>query len=129
FAVQEDPGVIERARAEILKIEEELRQLEEDVAVGLVTPRIASARERALQCRLEQLRKEATPRLVDPLVGQLVGASEVWAWWQGWVVDRRWAVVRAVGGRERVLPARVRERYARAAVEGVGRVVFAPVGG
>src|SRR5690606_41763902 len=66
FAVQEDPGVIERARAEILKIEEELRQLEEDVAVGLVTPRIASARERALQRRLEQLRTEATRRLVDP---------------------------------------------------------------
>src|SRR5690606_42045857 len=88
--------ILERARAEILKIEEELRQLEEDVAVGLVTPRIASARERALQHRLEQLRKEATPRLVDPLVGQLVGASDVWAWWQEWELDQRRAALRAV---------------------------------
>lgn len=129
FAVQEDPGVIERARAEILKIEEELRQLEEDVAVGLVTPRIASARERALQRRLEQLRKEATPRLVDPLVGQLVGASDVWAWWQGWELDQRRAALRAVTREIRVLPARVPGRNTRPPVEEMVRIVFGPVEG
>src|SRR5690606_28118474 len=133
FAVQEDPGVIERARAEILKIEEELRQLEEDVAVGLVTPRIASARERALQRRLEQLRKEATPRLVDPLVGQLVGqlvgASDVWAWWQEWEWDQRRAALRAVTREIRVLPARVPGRNTRPPVEEMVRIVFGPVRG
>src|SRR5690606_26428409 len=102
---------------------------EEDVAVGLVTPRIASARERALQRRLEQLRKEATPRLVDPLVGQLVGASDVWAWWQEWELDQRRAALRAVTREIRVLPARVPGRSTRPPVEEMVRVVCGPGGG
>src|SRR5690606_30046076 len=59
LAVQEDTEEVERERAEILKIEDELRQLKDDVEQGLVTPRIASARERALQRQLEELRKDA----------------------------------------------------------------------
>jgi len=126
FVDREGPEEVERARVEILKIEEELRQLEEDVEVGLVTPRIASARERALQRQLEELRQAARPRLVDPLVARLADAEDVLAVWRGWGLDQRRAALRVATREIRVLPARVPGRNTRPPVEELVRIVFGP---
>src|SRR5690606_41474477 len=106
--------------------EDELRQLEDDVEQGLVTPRIASARERALQRQLEELRKDARPRLVDPLVARLADAEHVLAVWRGGGVDQRRAAVRAASRELRVLAAPVPGRDTRPPVGEMVRVGVGP---
>lgn len=89
---------VRQAHARKAELAAELEALEEDVAKGEVSPRMATARERQIDEEMVRLGEMTRPRLVEPLAEALAASSPsaVAATWDRWTLEQRRAALRAL---------------------------------
>jgi site-specific DNA recombinase len=95
FRVSADPEEVTRANARRAELSAELNRLEEDVATGEVSPRMATARERQIEEELSRLAEVTRPRIVEPLAAALTSGPPAVVW-AGWTLEQRRAALRAL---------------------------------
>ncbi len=89
------PDEVSPAHARKAELRAELTRLEEDVAAGEVSPRMATARERQIEEVLTSLDEVTRPRLGEPLAEALASGSPAVTWGE-WTLEQRRAALRAL---------------------------------
>ncbi|MGW9447067.1 recombinase family protein [Bacillus mobilis] len=95
---------VRQAHARKAELAAELERLEEDVAAGEVSARMATARERQIEEEMVRLGEMTRPRLVEPLAEALAAGSPaaVAATWEGWTLEQRRAALKVLTERVEV---------------------------